>query len=179
MISDEGSKSNLEIIEGNITDQPDIEAVVNAANSRLAPGGGVAGAIHKASGPKLYEEAKEKAPIKPGDCVITEAYDLPNKYVLHCLGPRYGIDEPAPDLLESVYKRALIIADNYNISSVAFPAISTGAFGYPIEEAAEVSLRAVLKEFKNLKNVNRVRFVLHSKKDRSIFERVYRQVRNL
>lgn len=169
---------NIEIKEGDITDQPDIEAVVNAANARLAPGGGVAGAIHKVSGPKLYEEAKEKAPIKPGECVITEAYSLPNKYVIHCLGPRYGIDEPALELLESVYKKALALADECEIESVAFPAISTGAFGYPIEEAAGVSLRAVLKELKNLKNVKKVRFVLYSKKDKEIFDRVYQQMSN-
>src|SRR6056297_2279591 len=93
----------IEIVRGDIADQPGMEAVVNAANAQLRTGGGVAGAIHRAAGPGLAEEAGRHAPIAPGQAVITGGHDLPNRYVIHCLGPVYGRDEPADDLLASCY----------------------------------------------------------------------------
>src|SRR5690606_4308840 len=101
----------LELVTGDITAQPDLDAVVNAANARLRPGGGVAGAIHRAAGPGLAAECEPLAPIEPGACVITGAHDLPNRRVLHCLGPVYGSDEPAAELLSSCYLEALLLAD--------------------------------------------------------------------
>ena len=134
--------------------------MVNAANAELMPGGGVAGAIHRAAGPDLAEECRPLAPIRPGECVITVGHGLPNRHVIHCLGPVYGSDEPAAELLASCYRRALELAEEHALESVAFPALSTGAFGYPLEEASEVALRAVAEAAPGLKRVKRVRFVL-------------------
>ena len=125
------SKIVVECVQGNITSQEGIDVVVNAANAELRPGGGVAGAIHKAAGPELYRECKPLAPIKTGGAVITKAYSLPNKYVVHCLGPVYGVDKPESKLLADCYINALKIADEKGAISIAFPAISTGIFGYP------------------------------------------------
>ncbi len=151
----------IEVAEGDITRQPDIDAVVNAANAGLMPGGGVAGAIHRAAGPSLAEECRPLAPIGPGECVITGGHGLPNPSVIHCLGPVYGVDEPAKELLASCYRRALELADTRGLESIAFPAISTGAFGYPLEEATEVALGAVVEAAVRLQRVRTVRFVLY------------------
>lgn len=162
----------VECVKGDIASQADIAAVVNAANAQLRMGGGVAGAIHRAAGPGLSEECRPLAPIKPGEAVITGAHNLPNAYVIHCLGPVYGIDRPEDELLARCYRNALQLADEHSIDSVAFPAISTGAFGYPVEEAARIALSAVLETIPRLKNVKRIRFVLHSTRDLEIHERV-------
>ena len=135
----------VECVQGDITAQAGFDAVVNAANAQLKRGGGVAGAIHRAAGPGLEEECRPLAPIKPGQAVITGAHKLPNRYVIHCLGPVYGVDEPSDELLADCYRNALKLAERHGISSIAFPAISTGAFGYPMKEAAEVALRTVLE----------------------------------
>jgi O-acetyl-ADP-ribose deacetylase (regulator of RNase III) len=162
----------IECVEGDIASQVGITAVVNAANAQLRMGGGVAGAIHRAAGPGLSEECRPLAPIKPGEAVITGGHNLPNRYVIHCLGPVYGMDKPEDELLARCYRNALQLADDYKIDSVAFPAISTGAFGYPAEEAAGVAFRAVLQTIPKLKHVKRVRFVLRSARDLEIHERV-------
>ena len=162
----------IECVKGDIASQVGISAVVNAANAQLMMGGGVAGAIHRAAGSGLSEEFRPLAPIKPGEAVITGGHNLPNRYVIHCLGPVYGIDKPEDELLARCYRNALQIADDHNIDSIAFPAISTGAFGYPAEEAAGVALSAVLEMIPKLKHVKRVRFVLHSSRDLDIHERV-------
>lgn len=155
----------LEAVQGNIADQPDMTAIVNAANAQLMPGGGVAGAIHRAAGPGLANECRPMAPIKPGEAVISGAHNLPNKYVIHCLGPVYGIDKPEDKLLADCYRNALILADNNQIDSVAFPAISTGAFGYPFEDATDIALQTVAETIPDLKHVRNIRFVLYSKRD--------------
>jgi len=162
----------IECVKGDITRQPDVTAVVNAANAWLRPGGGVAGAIHRAAGPGLEEECHPLAPIKPGQAVITGGHNLPNKYVIHCLGPRYGIDKPENKLLSDCYRNALKLADEHNIDSIAFPAISTGVFGYPVEEAAEVALKTIKEVIPTLKHVKKIRFVLHSDRDLKIHEKV-------
>jgi O-acetyl-ADP-ribose deacetylase (regulator of RNase III) len=153
----------IECIEGDITKQPDIEAIVNAANARLRTGGGVAGAIHRAAGPELEQESVPLGPLKPGQAVITSGHRLPNPYVIHCLGPVYGVDVPSDRLLAECYRNALSLADERCIASVAFPAISTGVFGYPIADAARVALRAVADVASGLKTVTLVRFVLHGR----------------
>lgn len=150
----------VELVEDDITCQTGFAAVVNAANAELLPGGGVAGAIHRVAGPRLVEECRRLAPIRPGECVITRGHRLPNPWVIHCLGPIFGADEPAEELLTSCYRRALELADARGLDSVAFPAISTGAFGYPMQQAAEVALRAVIDTAPRLRQVRRVRFVL-------------------
>lgn len=161
----------VECVCGDITRQDDIEAVVNAANAQLMPGGGVAGAIHSAAGPGLAEECRSMAPIRPGEAVISGAHNLPNQYVIHCLGPVYGVDEPAEQLLAACYRNSLELADSKGIESVAFPAISAGAFGYPLEEAAEVALVTVRKVLPQMKAVGRVRFVLFGASDEQVFSR--------
>ena len=153
----------IECIQGDIADQPDMEAIVNAANAELRIGGGVAGAIHRAAGPGLEEEAAPLGPIEPGDAVITSGQNLPNDYVIHVLGPVYGRDEPAEELLAKCYQEALALADENGIESIALPAISTGAFGYPMEEAAEIAVDTVLNQVPDLSSVKRIRFVLFDK----------------
>lgn len=150
----------IECVIGDITRQEGFDAVVNAANAQLLPGGGVAGAIHRAAGPGLAEECRRLAPIKPGQAVFTGGYNLPNPYVIHCLGPVYGVDEPSDVLLADCYRNALTLAERAGLSSVAFPAISTGIFGYPMKEAAEVAMRAIAEMAPNLRSVRRVRLVL-------------------
>ncbi len=162
----------LECVRGDITKQEGFAAVVNAANARLAPGGGVAGAIHRAAGPGLYEECKPLAPIKPGDAVITGGHNLPNKYVIHCLGPVYGVDKPEEEVLARCYENALNVAEEHQIESIAFPSISTGYFGYPIEAAARVALGMVIKKMPELKFVRRIRFVLYSGADLDVYQTV-------
>ncbi len=166
----------IELVRGDITRQEGIDAVVNAANAQLLPGGGVAGAIHRAAGPQLAEECRKYAPIRPGEAVITGAYNLPNRYVIHCLGPRYGIDRPEEELLARCYRNALWLAEEKGLESVAFPAISTGAFGYPVEEAARVALRTVWEMAPTLRQVKRVRFVLYRPTDEEVHRRILEQL---
>lgn len=150
----------IELVRGDISAQDGFDAVVNAANAKLQPGGGVAGAIHRAAGPGLAEEGRELGPISPGEAVITGAHELPNEHVIHCLGPVFGEDEPADELLAGCYRNALRLAEENGIESIAFPSISTGAFGYPMREAAEVALGTVLEEAPGLEKLERIRFVL-------------------
>ncbi len=167
----------IELVRGSITAQADVDVVVNAANAALLPGGGVAGAIHAAAGPELERACRPLAPIAPGEAVITEAFRLPNRAVIHVLGPRYGIDADAAELLAACHARALALADEQHLRSVAFPAVSTGAFGYPLAEAAEVSLAAVEAEAARLRHVRLVRFVLHTEADLAQFEHALAAVR--
>jgi O-acetyl-ADP-ribose deacetylase (regulator of RNase III) len=150
----------IELVIGDITAQPDVEAVVNAANAELMPGGGVAGAIHRAAGSGLAQECLPLAPIAPGQAVLTRGHELPNRYVIHVLGPVYGVDMPSDVLLADCYRNTLNLADAHGIGSLAFPAISTGAFGYPIPDAARVAVAAVADTASGLKAVQLVRFVL-------------------
>lgn len=148
---------------GDIASQKGFDAVVNAANAQLRTGGGVAGALHRAAGPGLAEEGRPLAPIRPGQAVVTSGHDLPNPRVIHCLGPVYGRDEPAEELLRSCYREALDRAEEEGLGSVAFPALSTGAFGYPMEEAARVAMETVVGRAPGLESVRRIRFVLYDR----------------
>jgi len=162
----------VECARGDITAQHDVAAIVNAANAELRSGGGVAGAIHRAAGPGLEREARSLAPIRPGQTVITGGHDLPNPYVIHALGPVYGWDRPEAELLADCYRNALALAEQRGIDSVAFPAISTGVFGYPVEEAARVALGTVVKESERLQSVRLVRFVLFGQEDFEVHKMV-------
>mgnify|MGYP006285914693 CR=1 FL=1 len=164
--------ATVECIQGDIANQPDMDAVVNAANAGLRPGGGVAGAIHRTAGPGLEEECRPLAPIDPGQAVITGAHNLPNRHVIHCLGPVYGRDNPSDQLLAACYRNALQLAEQNGLRAVAFPAISTGAFGYPLEPAARIALNTVIEQLQGLNSVRHVRFVLFSSAD----QRVYAQI---
>lgn len=167
----------VECVQGDITTQGDVAAIVNAANADLLRGGGVAGAVHRAAGPGLEEESRKLAPIQPGQAVITGAHGLPNRYVIHTLGPVYGSDHPEAELLANCYRNSLTLAEENSVDSIAFPAISTGVFGYPLEEAAMVSLRTVFREAEKLENVRLVRFVLFGEWDFEVHERVLSNLR--
>ncbi|MBA4144018.1 MAG: macro domain-containing protein [Nitrosospira sp.] len=166
----------VQCTQGDIANQPDMDAVVNAANAQLRIGGGVAGAIHRAAGPGLEEECRSLAPIRPGQAVITGAHGLPNRHVIHCLGPVYGQDEPADSLLASCYRNSLDLAEQAAIQSIAFPAISTGAFGYPLEPAARIALKTILDEVPRLSSVRHIRFVLFGAADQRLHAQVLEEL---
>jgi len=159
----------LDCVVGDIAAQAGFDAVVNAANAALMPGGGVAGAIHRAAGPGLARECASLAPIKPGEAVITSAHDLPNTHVIHCLGPVYGRDKPEAELLARCYRRALALAEDARLASIAFPAISTGIFGYPLEAAARIALKTVVEAAPGLDSLKHIRFVLYDQAALDVF----------
>lgn len=173
------NNTNIEIIKGDITNQVGITAIVNAANAALETGGGVAGAIHRKAGPGLAEECRPFAPIKPGEAVISGAHQLPNNYVIHCLGPVYGADKPEDKLLANCYRNALRIAEEHKIESIAFPAISTGAFGYPLEEATEILTDVLEKLTPELQHIKTIRFVLFSEKDLNVYKEKFAQLTSI
>ncbi len=156
--------SNLELVIGDITRQ-DTEAVVNAANKQLAPGGGVAGAIHAAAGPKLWEECKTLKGADTSEAKITKGYGLPAKYIIHTVGPVYTNSPSDPVSLGRSYQNSLKLASKEDIDSISFPSLSTGAFGYPVDRAAEVALKTVIDYLKKNQDIKLVRFTLFSKKD--------------
>ncbi len=150
----------LELIEGDITTQA-TDAIVNAANSSLLGGGGVDGAIHRAAGPDLLRETRQLGGCQTGDAKITRGYKLPARYVIHAVGPIYQYADPnVADLLASAYRRSLELASEHQLNSVAFPSISTGAYGYPIAEAAPVALKTVIDYGREQSRPALIRFVL-------------------
>jgi len=168
----------IECVRGDIAAQPDMDAVVCAANPHLTTGAGVAGAIHRGAGPGLYGEAAPFAPLATGRAVITGAHGLPNRHVIHTVGPVYGHDTPADRLLASCFRRSLEVADEAGVTSVAFPAISTGVYGYPLGEAAQVSVEAVVETVPRLGSVRRIRFVLWAESDLSVYTAALAASRN-
>ncbi len=153
-------KAVLELLQGDITEQ-DTEAIVNAANRSLLGGGGVDGAIHRAAGPQLLAECRTLGGCETGDAKITKGYHLKARHVIHTVGPIYHSDgKRAPELLASCYRRSLEVASENKLKSVAFPSISTGAYGYPLEEAAPIALKTVIDYLKAHPDIQLVRFVL-------------------
>ena len=154
----------LELVEGDITKQ-DTEAVVNAANSSLLGGGGVDGAIHRAGGPKILDQCRKLDGCATGDAKITTGGNLEARYVIHAVGPVYWQEgaERAAVLLASAYRRSLEVATEHGLRSIAFPSISTGAYGYPMDEAAPLALKTAL-DFLSAQegsSIQLVRFVLY------------------
>ena len=153
-------QSTLEVVQGDITVQ-DTEAIGNAANSALAGGGGVDGAIHRAGGPSVMSELKTRYKGCPtGTAVITGGGNLKAKFVIHAVGPRYSGSPKDPELLSGAYRKSLELCTQNKISSVAFPSISTGIYGYPVEEASRIAIRTVTDYLKNHPEIKLVRFVL-------------------
>jgi len=130
----------LELIRGNIVEQ-DVDAIVNAANETLAPGGGVSGAIHRAAGPELADECARIGGCPTGEARITAGYRLKARHVIHAVGPRYSGDPRDAALLASAYRSALMLAASHGLQSIAFPSISTGIYGYPLDQAAPIAWR--------------------------------------
>jgi len=158
------NKSILELIDGNITEQ-ETDAIVNAANSSLLGGGGVDGAIHRAGGPKILEECRKLGGCPTGEASITPGGNLKAKYVIHTVGPVYsGGNKHEAELLANAYKNSLNLASQYKLKSIAFPSISTGAYGYPISEASMVALKIVIDYLKTHTDIELVRFVLFGQK---------------
>ncbi len=156
------NKSVLELVQGDITQQ-DADAIVNAANPSLLGGGGVDGAIHRAAGPELLSECRTLGGCKTGDAKITKGYNLKARHVIHTVGPVYRPESrEVRDFLASAYRRSLEVARENGLKSVAFPSISTGAYGYPVEEAAPIALSTVMDYLKEHPDIEHVRFVLFS-----------------
>jgi len=152
-------KSVLELVEGDITEL-DLDALVNAANSGLRGGGGVDGAIHRAGGPTIMAECRRIGECPTGQAVITGAGNLPAQKVIHTVGPIYRGKPRDAELLASAYRRSLEVARDNALASVAFPSLSTGAYGYPIREAANIALSTVIAYLENHQEITLVRFVL-------------------
>ncbi len=152
--------SILELVEGDITQQ-DTEAIVNAANEQLRVGGGVDGAINRAGGPKIQEEARRIGYCPTGQAVITTGGNLKARYVIHTVGPIYrdGL-HGEPELLASAYRESLKLASAKGIASLAFPSLSTGVYGYPVDQAAKIALKTVKEYLQDHPEIRLVRFVL-------------------
>jgi O-acetyl-ADP-ribose deacetylase (regulator of RNase III) len=167
--------ARVELVRGDLT-RESVDAIVNAANSSLMGGGGVDGAIHRAGGPAILEECKrvraERGPLPPGDAVITTGGRLPCRHVIHTVGPVWqGGSAGEAETLGRCYASSLALASAHGCSSIAFPSISTGAFGYPVEKAATVALRAIAEGLrKSAGSVSRVRLVLFSGADLAAYE---------
>ena len=169
-------RSRLEFIVGDITAQ-DTQAVVNAANSRLAPGGGVAGAIHEAAGPMLWNECSTLGGCETGQAKISKGYNLPNAYVIHTVGPVYSGSENDAILLRYCYVNSLTLANRHSIRSIAFPALSTGIFGYPVKDAAKVAIDAIAGHLKGDTGIDLVRMVLYDERSYTIHLKVLEKIK--
>lgn len=165
----------LDLTIGDISHET-TDAIVNAANSTLLGGGGVDGAIHHAAGPKLLEECKQirarRGPLPPGQAVYTIGANLKARYVIHTVGPVwYGGESNEPETLASCYRECLRLAGKLKCSTISFPSISTGAFGYPVHDAARVALRAVVESLREPSHsVTLVRFVLFDSHSHNAYE---------
>jgi len=163
------NKSNLVITKGDITNES-TDGIVNAANSRLAGGGGVDGAIHRAGGPSIMQECRKIGICPTGQAVITTAGNLKAKYVIHTVGPIYrGGNKGEIELLKSAHLESLKLASKNKIKSIAFPAISTGVYGYPIHEAAHIALKTTIDYLKEHHDIKLVRFILFNQNAYEIF----------
>lgn len=170
------NESALELIEGDITEQT-TDAIVNAANRTLLGGEGVDGAIHRAGGPRILEECRKLGGCDTGDAKITIGGNLLAKHVIHTVGPVYrdGRHKEA-ELLAKSYKRSLQVASEHGIKSIAFPSISTGAYGYPLDQAAGIALRAVIDYLDAHPDINLVRFVLLGQRSYNAYTRALEEI---
>jgi O-acetyl-ADP-ribose deacetylase (regulator of RNase III) len=170
-------QATLELVEGDITLE-DTDAIVNAANTYLRPGGGVDGAIHRAGGPGIAAECRQLGGCPTGEARLTTGGNLKARYVIHTVGPVYrdGHHREA-ELLASCYRESLKLAAAKGLNSVAFPSISTGAYGYPLAEAARVALKTALDYLAQHREIRRVRFVLFGQPAYEAYEKALKDLR--
>ncbi len=156
------ANGSLKILQTDITQRP-VDAIVNAANNSLLGGGGVDGAIHAAAGPQLLVECKNLHGCETGKAKLTQAYRLPARYIIHTVGPIWqGGDHHEASLLASCYHNSLALAEQYKLCSIAFPAISCGVYGYPLEQATTIAISEILKFMPRAKHIRQIELVAFS-----------------
>ena len=163
------AKERISVIEGDIT-KLDVDAIVNAANNSLLGGGGVDGAIHRTAGPKLLDECITLNGCETGDAKITSGYNLPARHVIHTVGPIWrGGNNGEPEKLASCYRKSMEVAVANGVQTIAFPAISTGVYGYPKKEAAQIAINQVLTCLDKMPEIKNVTFVLFGLENYDIY----------
>jgi O-acetyl-ADP-ribose deacetylase (regulator of RNase III) len=168
--------TRLSLTQGDVTRQH-VDAIVNAANNTLLGGGGVDGAIHRAAGPRLLAECATLGGCKTGEAKITKGYDLPAKFVIHTVGPIWrGGGHGEPELLANCYRRSLALAVQHGIRTIAFPSISTGAYGYPVEQASRVAVAEVVAFLNTDSTLDKVLFVCFNKSDYNCYAVVIKEI---
>src|SRR5947209_8518218 len=165
------NSTSLILLQGNIVDV-EADAIVNAANAALAGGGGVDGAIHRAGGPTIMQECRKLGGCATGTAVATSAGNLKARYIFHAVGPIYNQHGDEAHLLTSAYQSCLALAEQYQIHSIAFPSLSTGAYRYPITLAAPLALSTIIEHIKQPTNLQQVMFVLFDNTAYTIYQRV-------
>ncbi len=169
-------KDRIQVVEGDITKLA-VDAIVNAANPTLLGGGGVDGAIHRAAGPELLDECRKLGGCKTGEAKITKGYRLPAKWVIHTVGPVWHGGTKGEDaLLASCYKSCFALAEQHRIKTIAFPAISTGAYGFPIDRAARIAVRETIQFLKTNRTIEKVYLVCFGKAALEAYQAALREI---